>query len=164
MNIGESTTNVVECQAENSLRLNASLELFCGRLNAPSFARVYLLPKHDFFAIIELMERGYLGEFELMVVLTVIQLGDDAYGVTISHELEKRRGRGVSVGSVYAALERLEEKGLVSSVLGNPTPERGGKAKRYFRVTREGLRQVHKTREVLTGLWKRLPEWKGEHA
>lgn len=108
------------------------------------------------------MERGYLGEFELMVILTVIHLGDEAYGVPISRELEKRRGRSVSVGSVYAALERLQEKGLVSSVLGDPTPERGGKAKRYFRITREGLRQVHKTRRVLTGLWRGLPELKGE--
>jgi PadR family transcriptional regulator, regulatory protein PadR len=110
------------------------------------------------------MERGYLGEFELMVILTLIQLGDDAYGVPISRELEKRRGRGVSVGSVYAALERLEQKGLVSSSLGDPTPERGGKAKRYFRVTKEGLQQVHRTRQVLTRLWRRLPQLKGEHA
>ncbi|HEY2168773.1 MAG TPA: PadR family transcriptional regulator [Candidatus Angelobacter sp.] len=110
------------------------------------------------------MERGYLGEFELMVILTLIQLGDDAYGVPISRELEKRRGRGVSVGSVYAALERLEQKGLVASSLGDPTPERGGKAKRYFKVTKEGLRQVHSTRQVLTRLWRRLPELKGERA
>lgn len=99
-----------------------------------------------------------------MVILTLIQLGDDAYGVPISRELEKRRGRGVSVGSVYAALERLEQKGLVSSDLGDPTPERGGKAKRYFRVTKEGLRQVYRTRQVLTRLWRRLPELKGERA
>lgn len=110
------------------------------------------------------MERGYLGEFELMVILTLIQLGDDAYGVPISRELEKSRGRGVSVGSVYAALERLEQKGLVASSLGNPTPERGGKAKRYFKVTKEGLRQVHRTRQVLTRLWHQLPELKGERA
>src|SRR5215475_2392226 len=102
-------------------------------------------------------QRGYLGEFELMVILTVIQLGEDAYGVTISRELEEQSGRGVAIGSVYAVLERLEEKGLVSSSLGRPTPERGGKAKRYFRVTREGLRQVHKTRSVLTRLWRTLP-------
>ncbi|HKV93051.1 MAG TPA: PadR family transcriptional regulator [Candidatus Angelobacter sp.] len=110
------------------------------------------------------MERGYLGEFELMVILTLIQLGDDAYGVPISRELEKSRGRSVSVGSVYAALERLEQKGLVASSLGDPTPERGGKAKRYFRVTKEGLRQVHRTRQVLTRLWRQLPELKGERA
>jgi DNA-binding PadR family transcriptional regulator len=66
------------------------------------------------------------------------------------------------VGSVYAALERLEAKGLVASSLGDPTPERGGRAKRYFRVTQEGLRQVRETRRVLTRMWKALPELKRE--
>ncbi|KAA6465003.1 PadR family transcriptional regulator [Acidobacteria bacterium AB60] len=105
-------------------------------------------------------ERGYLGEFELMLLLAVVRLGDEAYGVPIARELEKHRGKDVSVGSVYAALERLEGKGLVESSLGDPTPERGGKAKRYFRITREGLRQAQETRRVLTGLWKALPELK----
>jgi len=105
-------------------------------------------------------DRSYLGEFELMILLAVIQLGEEAYGVPISRELEAHRGRGVSVGSVYAALERLEVKGLVSSTLGDPTPERGGKAKRYFRVTKEGLGQVHETRRVLSKLWHVLPELK----
>jgi PadR family transcriptional regulator PadR len=107
-------------------------------------------------------ERSYLGEFELMILLAVIHLGDEAYGVPISRELEAQRGRDVSVGSVYAALERLEAKGLVASTLGDPTPERGGKAKRYFRVTREGLSQVHETRRVLSKMWRTLPELKGE--
>jgi PadR family transcriptional regulator, regulatory protein PadR len=114
-----------------------------------------------FFAHDELMTgRSYLGEFELMLLLAVIQLGDDAYGVPIARELEVHRGKDVSVGSVYAALERLEAKGLVESSLGDPTPERGGKAKRYFRVTREGLCQVQETRRVLTGLWETLPDLK----
>ena len=107
-------------------------------------------------------ERSYLGEFELMILLAVIQLGDEAYGVPISRQLEAHRGRDVSVGSVYAALERLEGKGLVASSLGDPTPERGGKAKRYFRVTREGLRQVHDTRRILKQMWRALPELKRE--
>jgi len=105
-------------------------------------------------------DRSYLGEFELMILLAVIHLREEAYGVPISRELEAHRGRGVSVGSVYAALERLEGKGLVSSSLGDPTPERGGKAKRYFQVTRAGLRQVHETRRVLSKLWHALPELK----
>jgi PadR family transcriptional regulator PadR len=102
-------------------------------------------------------DRSYLGEFELMILLAVLHLGDEAYGVPISRELERHRRRDISVGSVYAALERLEDKNLVASSLGDPTPERGGKAKRYFRVTKEGLRQVHETRRVLTGLWRALP-------
>jgi DNA-binding PadR family transcriptional regulator len=107
-------------------------------------------------------ERSYLGEFELMIILAVIHLGEEAYGVPISRELERLRGKDVSVGSVYAALERLESKGLVASSLGDPTPERGGKAKRYFRITKAGLRQVHETRRTLSKLWKKLPERKGE--
>lgn len=104
--------------------------------------------------------RSYLGEFELMLLLAVIHLGEDAYGVPISRELEKHRGKDVAVGSVYAALERLEAKGLIISMLGDPTPERGGKAKRFFRITKEGLRQVHETRRVLTRLWQTIPDLK----
>jgi PadR family transcriptional regulator PadR len=100
---------------------------------------------------------SYLGEFELMVLLTIIHLGDDAYGVPLSRELAIRRGRDVSVGSVYAALDRLEAKGFVASYLGESTPERGGRAKRYFRVTQQGLRSAHATRNVLSKLWKSLP-------
>ena len=121
------------------------------------------IPLHTrhFFAIVELMtDRSYLGEFELMLLLAVIHLGDEAYGVPISRELEKHRGKDVAVGSVYAALERLESKGLVTSTLGDPTPERGGKAKRFFRITKEGLRQVHETRRVLTRLWRTIPDLK----
>lgn len=104
--------------------------------------------------------RGYLGEFELMILLAIIHLGDEAYGVPISRELERHRGRTVSVGSVYAALERMETKRLVTSSLGDPTPERGGKAKRFFRITRQGLRQVQETRRVLTRLWRTIPEFR----
>lgn len=103
-------------------------------------------------------DRGYLGELELMLLLAVIHLGEEAYGVPIARELERIRGREVSVGSVYASLERLEAKGLIVSSLGDPTPERGGKAKRFFRITREGLNQVHETRRVLTRLWQALPD------
>jgi PadR family transcriptional regulator PadR len=106
--------------------------------------------------------RSYLGEFELMLLLAVVHLGEEAYGVPISRDLERNRGRSVSVGSVYAALERLEGKGLIVSDLGDPTPERGGKAKRYFRITKEGLQQIHETRRVLTKMWQMLPELKLE--
>jgi DNA-binding PadR family transcriptional regulator len=119
------------------------------------------LHEHHFFTIVEVMsERSYLGELELMLLLAVIHLGEEAYGVPISRELEKYRRKDVAVGSVYAALERLEAKGLVTSSLGDPTPERGGKAKRFFRVTKEGLRQVHEMRRVLTRLWQTIPDTK----
>src|SRR5215467_14579644 len=96
--------------------------------------------------------RDQLGNFELMVMLVLIRLGDDAYGVPICEELEKRTGGGGAIGSVYAALERLEDKGFVSSELGEPTPERGGRAKRYFRVTARGLKEVRDTQRSLMKL------------
>jgi len=104
-----------------------------------------------------MITQEYLGEFELMVLLTIISLGDEAYGVPLARELAIRRGREVAVGSVYAALDRLETKGLAASRLGEATPERGGRAKRYFRVTEQGLQTVRETRKVLSGLWNSLP-------
>lgn len=95
-----------------------------------------------------------------MLLIAVIYLGEEAYGVPICRELESHRGRSVSVGSVYAALERLETKGLIRSSLGDPTPERGGKAKRYFGITKKGLRKVRETRRVLTRLWDAIPGMK----
>ena len=91
-----------------------------------------------------------------MILLTILRLGDDVYGVPLSKELSILRGRDVALGSVYAALDRLELKGLIASSLGESTPERGGRAKRYFRVTKQGLRSVRETRRVLSKLWKTL--------
>jgi PadR family transcriptional regulator PadR len=120
------------------------------------------LQKFYFFTIMEEMtKRDYLGSFELMVILALIRLGEDAYGVPISREIEGRSGREVALGSVYATLERLEEKGLVTSELGEPTPERGGRAKKYFRVTAKGLREVRLTQRALKKLWRRLPQLEG---
>ena len=96
------------------------------------------------------MRKGtYLGQFELMVLLALMRLEDDAYGVTIAEELERQTGREVVVASVYATLERLQERGLVSSSLGDATPERGGRAKRYVRITGAGLREVRDARQSL---------------
>ena len=108
--------------------------------------------------------RDYLGNLELMVMLTLIRLGESAYGVPISREIEEISGREVALGSVYATLERLEEKGLVSSELGEPTPERGGRAKTYFRVTAKGLREVRETRRALEKLWRGIPQVEGRTA
>jgi DNA-binding PadR family transcriptional regulator len=109
----------------------------------------------------DMKPRGYLGEFELLVLLALIRLGDQAYGVPISREIEERSGREVALGSVYASLERLEEKGLVASRLGDPTAERGGRAKRYFRLTKSGLHAVRETQRALVSLWRGLPELDG---
>jgi PadR family transcriptional regulator PadR len=92
-------------------------------------------------------KRGFLGGFELLVLLALIRLGDDAYGVPISEAIEESSGREVALGSVYITLERLEQKGLVSAKLGEPTAERGGRAKTYFHVTAKGLREVRRRGE-----------------
>ena len=103
-----------------------------------------------------------LSNFELMVMLALIRLGENAYGVPIAQEIEKHRGKEIAIGSVYAALERLESKGFVESQLGESTPERGGRAKRYFTVTRKGLKEAAETRQTLLSLWKGLPALHGK--
>jgi len=108
--------------------------------------------------------REYLGHFEFMVLLALTRLGEHAYGVPISREIEAASDREVAVGSVYAALERLEAKGLVASELGEPTPERGGRAKRFFRITTKGLREIRSTQQALTKLWRGLPQASGGNA
>ena len=100
----------------------------------------------------------------MMVMLAIIRIGDDAYGVSISNEIEQTTGNEVLLGSVYDALTRLEEKGLISSALGEATPERGGRAKRHFQTTPKGLRLVRDTRQSLVKLWKGLPQLKGGEA
>jgi len=107
-------------------------------------------------------KRPYLGELELMVLLALVRLGDDAYGVPISKELLTLAGRELALGSIYAALDRLEQKEFVTSILGDPTPERGGRAKRYFRVTPAGLRALKMTRKALTNLWSGIPLLEGK--
>jgi DNA-binding PadR family transcriptional regulator len=109
-------------------------------------------------------KRDSLGSFELMVALVLIRLGDTAYGVPIAEELEKLTGRDVAIASIYAALERLEAKGFVTSELGEPTAERGGRAKRYFRMTARGLKEVKEMRRTLVKLWNGLPELEGGKA
>jgi PadR family transcriptional regulator, regulatory protein PadR len=104
---------------------------------------------------------NYLGAFELLVMLAVIRLGEGAYGVPISQEIEKETGRDVAFGAVYSTLERLQQKGLLCSNLGDATPERGGRAKRYFQVTATGLRTVRETRQSLIRLWRGLRELEG---
>src|ERR671918_2918570 len=83
-----------------------------------------------------------LGEFEQLILLAILRLGDGAYGVTIRAELADRAGRSVAPGALYTALERLEAKGLVRSRMGDPTPQRGGRAKRYVTVTAAGMRAL----------------------
>jgi PadR family transcriptional regulator PadR len=124
----------------------------------------FFLPYPDLFIIIEQMKTGYhFSDFELITMLVLLRLGEDAYGVPIAREIEEQTKREVKLGSVYATLERLQEKGFVVSELGEPTPERGGRAKRYFRVTKQGMRKVRDTRQTLISLWQGVPELEGGH-
>lgn len=91
----------------------------------------------------------YLGHFEHIVLLALIRLGETAYGVTVRREIEHRTGREVSIGAIYATLDRLEGKGFVRSRVGEPTARRGGRAKRHFRITGRGITAVSRTQEAL---------------
>jgi DNA-binding PadR family transcriptional regulator len=99
------------------------------------------------------MARGeLLGSLEQIVLLALIRLGDDAYGMTVRREIEERTGRDLSIGAVYATLERLESKGYVSSAVGEPTPERGGRAKRHFRIEAAGERALRTTQQAMRNM------------
>lgn len=104
------------------------------------------------------MPRALLTDFELMILLATLRIGVEAYGVLIAREIERTGGRAVALAAVYAALDRLERNGLVISSLGEATPERGGRAKKLFAVTREGLRAVRQTQDALVRLWTGIPQ------
>jgi PadR family transcriptional regulator PadR len=93
--------------------------------------------------------REYPGEFEQIVLLALLRLGKNAYGVPIRHEIEHRAKRAVSIGALYGTLDRLEAKGYVASWFADPTAERGGRSKRYFRVEPLGLKAIKRSQEVL---------------
>jgi DNA-binding PadR family transcriptional regulator len=99
------------------------------------------------------MVRHHLGEFEQKVLVTVARLRENAYGVPIRKKLSELTGKDVSVGAVYTTLDRLEDKGLVISHLGDPTPERGGRAKRFFKITAPGVRALEETRDIRQRVW-----------
>src|SRR5260221_13150795 len=107
------------------------------------------------------MSREWLGHFELLLLLALLRHGDEAYGVPIAQGIEHSTGKRVILASVYSTLERLEQKGLVRSTIGQQTPERGGRAKRYFSMTTAGLREVRAAKKALTVLWRGIPVHEG---
>jgi PadR family transcriptional regulator PadR len=116
------------------------------------------------FTIVEDMRRReHLGQMELMVLLAAICPAGDAYGVQICREISEKSGRDVALASVYAALERLEAKGLLISSLGDPTTERGGKARTYFKATPKGIKEAADARATLLKLSAGLLLAKGQH-
>ena len=104
------------------------------------------------------MAKGdFLGEFEQLVLLALIRLGDEAYGMAVRRELESRAHRDVSIGAVYATLDRLEGKGLVKSKRGETTDERGGRAKKCFTITGAGARALERSQQALRHMLDGLP-------
>ncbi|HEX9893115.1 MAG TPA: helix-turn-helix transcriptional regulator [Gemmatimonadales bacterium] len=99
-----------------------------------------------------------LGEFEQLVLLALVRLGDGAYGMIVHRELEQRARREVTLGAVYKTLARLEAKGLVGAFTGEPTPERGGRRKRHYRVLPEGRRALARSLATIRRMSVGLPE------
>ena len=97
--------------------------------------------------------RKGLGEFEHLLLLAVVRLGEGAYGVTMRREIEDRTGRLVTLGAIYPTMDRLEKKGLVSSRMSEPTNERGGRSRRYFRIEPAGLEALTVSRQVFEAMW-----------
>ena len=97
--------------------------------------------------------KGYIGEFEELVLLTMATLGDDAYGVAIKEDIEKRTDRAISIGALHSTITRLEEKGLIKSWLGDPTQERGGRRKRFFQLTNLGKSSLREMKALRDELW-----------
>lgn len=99
----------------------------------------------------------FLGEFEQMLMLALLQLQDQAYGAQIRQLLDSKVSRAVAIGAIYSTLERLEKKGMVTSWLGESTPERGGRAKRYFSVTAQGEAALKRAKDAMDTLWQGVP-------
>jgi DNA-binding PadR family transcriptional regulator len=94
-----------------------------------------------------------LGTLELTTLLTVARLGDDAYGLAVRHDLSERAGRDYSVGAIYTTLQRLEDKGLLTSRMSEPLPVRGGRSRRHFRVTGAGARAIRDAERQAASMW-----------
>ena len=99
------------------------------------------------------MATDHLGEFEQIVLLSVLRLGDEAYGVPIRREIELRAKRKVTIGALYATLDRLEAKGYLQSWFGDPTPQRGGRSKRYFKLLPAGEQALVRYKAMLDRIW-----------
>jgi PadR family transcriptional regulator, regulatory protein PadR len=103
------------------------------------------------------MGRKGLGEFETAVLLAIVHLRGRGYGLSIADEIERRTGKPVSFGAVYATLDRLQRKGLISSELGEPTPKRGGKPRRFYRIEAPGERSLREAQSVAERMWAGVP-------
>ena len=108
---------------------------------------------HLFYDAVQMTRTEALGEFEQIVLLAIVRLEASAYGTTIRREIEARTGRLVAIGALYTALERLERKGYVGSMLSDPTPQRGGRSKRFFMLKAAGVAALKRSRQALDRMW-----------
>jgi PadR family transcriptional regulator, regulatory protein PadR len=128
--------------------------------NAYELSELFILI--TLYVILSSMSREALGEFEQMILLAILHLGEGVYGVPIVDEIQRRTGRSVAPAAVYVTLRRLEQKGLLTTWMGESTPERGGKPRRCVKVTRSGLASLRDSRKVLDSMWKGLdPKLRG---
>ncbi len=104
------------------------------------------------------MKGTYLGEFEELVLLTVASSGSEAYAVLIKELVEKNANRKVNISAIHSALYRMEEKGFLKSSFGGATQKRGGKSKRYFKVTNAGFETLKEVKSIRENLWKTIPQ------
>jgi len=115
---------------------------------------IWILANHAY--IVSMATDSMLGTFEQMVLLAILQIGEDAYPPLILEKLESGMDRSISRGSVYVTLDRLEKKGLIQSTAGDPEPERGGRPKRYLEVTTDGIAALRRARSSLMVFWDGL--------
>ncbi|MDN5200986.1 helix-turn-helix transcriptional regulator [Fulvivirgaceae bacterium BMA10] len=104
------------------------------------------------------MGKEYIGEFEELILLLIVMLKEDAYGLAIRKALKEHADRTVTIGAVHGTVNRLEKKGLVESNLGGATESRGGRRKRIFTITAAGKKALHRSRDIKVNLWSQIPE------
>lgn len=102
------------------------------------------------------MKGRHIGEFEELVLLAIYSVDGEAYGVSLQEKLEQLLERGISIGAVYAALDRLERKGHVTSWVGGATGQRGGRRKRYFEITAAGVETLKRVRRIRERIWREI--------
>ncbi|MBO3697554.1 PadR family transcriptional regulator [Roseivirga sp. E12] len=104
------------------------------------------------------MEKEYIGELEELILLLIVTLKDDAYGLSIRRALKEQANRTMTIGSVHGTLNRLEKKGLVTSCYSDATEVRGGRSKRIFTITASGKKALERSRDIKVNLWMQIPE------
>ena len=141
----------VSCRAE---RFRKHLSCWWQQEGTPGRATIFSLVENAilYYTAVVMKTERLLGGFETLLLLAVIRLDGLAYGVTVRDELKERAGKDVAVGAIYTGLDRLEQRGLVESWAGDPTPERGGRAKRFYRVTANGIRAIKDTQTAIRKL------------